>query len=95
MKLALRDDTRNTGQTIVTVLCDGGDRYSSKLYNKEWLREQGLLLASQDGSMAENLYLSMEFDKNEEPKDMRVKDAKRWCYNSSNLVQFTTSSTEL
>jgi cysteine synthase len=31
------------GHTIVTVLCDGGSRYQSKLFNKSWLREKGLL----------------------------------------------------
>ncbi len=31
------------GQTIVTVLCDGGSRYQSKLFNRSWLTEQGLL----------------------------------------------------
>ncbi|MBZ8179439.1 cysteine synthase A [Oscillatoria salina] len=31
------------GQTIVTVLCDGGSRYQSRLYNREWLAEKGLL----------------------------------------------------
>ncbi len=31
------------GHTIVTVLCDGGARYQSKLFNKEWLAERGLL----------------------------------------------------
>lgn len=31
------------GHTIVTVLCDGGSRYQSKLYNREWLAEKGLL----------------------------------------------------
>ncbi|MFH5926155.1 cysteine synthase A [Roseomonas xinghualingensis] len=30
------------GHTIVTVLCDGGARYQSKLFNPEWLRERGL-----------------------------------------------------
>jgi len=30
------------GHTIVTVLCDGGSRYQSKLYNREWLAERGL-----------------------------------------------------
>ena len=30
------------GHTIVTVLCDGGDRYRSRLYNPAWLREKGL-----------------------------------------------------
>jgi cysteine synthase len=31
------------GHTIVTVLCDGGTRYQSKLYNPEWLAEKGLM----------------------------------------------------
>lgn len=30
------------GHTIVTVLCDGGARYQSKLFNKEWLIEREL-----------------------------------------------------
>jgi len=30
------------GHTIVTVLCDGGDRYRSRLYTPTWLRQQGL-----------------------------------------------------
>ena len=28
--------------TIVTVLCDGGARYQSRLYNREWLASKGL-----------------------------------------------------
>jgi cysteine synthase len=31
------------GHTIVTVLCDGGTRYQSKLYNPEWLVGKGLM----------------------------------------------------
>ena len=31
------------GHTIVTVLCDGGGRYQSRLYNRAWLKEKGLL----------------------------------------------------
>ncbi len=30
------------GHTIVTVLCDGGSRYQSRIYNKEWLASKGL-----------------------------------------------------
>jgi cysteine synthase A len=30
------------GHTIVTVLCDGGARYQSRLYNREWLATKGL-----------------------------------------------------
>lgn len=32
------------GHVVVTVLCDGGDRYRSKLYNAEWLASKGLRL---------------------------------------------------
>jgi cysteine synthase A len=32
-----------SGHTIVTVLCDGGSRYQSKLFNHQWLAERGLL----------------------------------------------------
>jgi cysteine synthase len=28
---------------IVTVLCDSGGRYQSRLYNRDWLKEKGLL----------------------------------------------------
>jgi len=31
------------GHTIVTVLCDGGSRYQSKLYNRQWLSSKNLL----------------------------------------------------
>jgi cysteine synthase A len=30
------------GHTIVTVLCDGGAKYASRLYNREWLAQKGL-----------------------------------------------------
>ncbi|NEN94136.1 MAG: cysteine synthase A [Moorea sp. SIO3I7] len=30
------------GHTIVTVLCDGGGRYQSRLFNREWLVSKGL-----------------------------------------------------
>lgn len=30
------------GKTIVTVLCDSGARYQSRLYNREWLSSKGL-----------------------------------------------------
>jgi cysteine synthase A len=30
------------GHTIVTVLCDGGAKYQSRLFNPEWLRTKGL-----------------------------------------------------
>jgi len=30
------------GQVIVTLLCDSGIRYMSKIFNRDWLREHGL-----------------------------------------------------
>ena len=30
------------GHTIVTVLCDSGGRYQSRLFNRAWLKEKGL-----------------------------------------------------
>ncbi len=30
------------GHTIVTVLCDGGERYRSRLFNPDWLRQKNL-----------------------------------------------------
>lgn len=30
------------GHTIVTILCDGGQRYQSKLFNPVFLKEKGL-----------------------------------------------------
>jgi cysteine synthase len=32
------------GHTIVTVLCDGGARYQSRLFNRDWLAEKSLLI---------------------------------------------------
>ncbi|WP_019961753.1 cysteine synthase A [Woodsholea maritima] len=34
------------GHTIVTILCDHGSRYQSKLYNPEFLKEKGLPIPS-------------------------------------------------
>ncbi len=34
-----------SGHTIVTVLCDGGGRYQSRLYNPQWLAEKGLYIS--------------------------------------------------
>jgi cysteine synthase len=30
------------GHVIVTVLCDGGAKYQSRLFNREWLEHKGL-----------------------------------------------------
>lgn len=32
------------GHRIVTILCDGGARYQSRLYNSEWLASKGLMI---------------------------------------------------
>jgi len=34
------------GHTIVTILCDGGAKYQSRLFNRAWLAERGLLEAA-------------------------------------------------
>lgn len=34
--------TMGPGHTVVTILCDGGSRYQSKLFNPSFLREKGL-----------------------------------------------------
>ena len=30
------------GHTVATILCDGGGRYYSRLFNPDWLQEKGL-----------------------------------------------------
>jgi cysteine synthase A len=40
------------GHTIVTVLCDGGAKYVSRLFTRGWLIEKGLLEAAQEGQRA-------------------------------------------
>jgi len=37
------------GHVIVTVLCDGGAKYLSRLFNREWLAQKGLLAAAEAG----------------------------------------------
>ncbi|MGH7227248.1 MAG: pyridoxal-phosphate dependent enzyme, partial [Gemmataceae bacterium] len=34
------------GHTVVTVLCDSGAKYQSRLFNTEWLQQKGLLSAA-------------------------------------------------
>ena len=38
------------GHTVVTILCDGGARYVSRLYQPAWLQQKGLLDAAAAGS---------------------------------------------
>jgi cysteine synthase A len=35
-----------SGHTIVTILCDGGSRYASKLYNPEYLRSKNIAVSA-------------------------------------------------
>ena len=37
------------GHLVVTVLCDSGSKYLSRLYNREWLAQKGLLEAALGG----------------------------------------------
>ena len=30
------------GHVVVTILCDGGQKYLSRFYRREWLEERGL-----------------------------------------------------
>ncbi len=34
------------GHTVVTLLCDGGAKYQSRLFNREWLEQKGLAAAA-------------------------------------------------
>src|SRR5204862_4693601 len=40
------------GHTVVTILCDGGAKYTSRLFNRAWLIEKGLLEAAEAGRAA-------------------------------------------
>jgi cysteine synthase A len=40
------------GHTIVTVLCDSGAKYLSRLFNRDWLQQKGLLGAAQGAATA-------------------------------------------
>ena len=40
------------GHTVVTILCDGGQHYLSRLYTRAWLADKGLLAAADAGRAA-------------------------------------------
>lgn len=46
---------QGAGQTIVTILCDSGARYLSKLYSPEWLSEQDLTPRAKDLNFLEGI----------------------------------------
>jgi cysteine synthase A len=33
------------GRTVVAMLCDGGGKYQSRLFNQEWLAEKDRLIS--------------------------------------------------
>ncbi|MEO6079352.1 MAG: cysteine synthase A [Steroidobacteraceae bacterium] len=37
------------GHNVVTILCDGGAKYLSRLYDRQWLADKGLLEAAEAG----------------------------------------------
>jgi cysteine synthase A len=39
------------GSVVVTILCDGGERYLSKIYDDEWLVQQNLVPKSKGTSL--------------------------------------------
>ena len=43
------------GHRIVTVLCDSGDRYRSRLYDRDWLAGRGLQQPDCDGAQFRSL----------------------------------------
>eukprot|EP00998_Keelungia_sp_KM082_P000781 NODE_10905_length_475_cov_1.422414_g10882_i0.p1 GENE.NODE_10905_length_475_cov_1.422414_g10882_i0~~NODE_10905_length_475_cov_1.422414_g10882_i0.p1 ORF type:complete len:126 (+),score=14.07 NODE_10905_length_475_cov_1.422414_g10882_i0:3-380(+) len=45
--LSLITEMKKAGQTgsVVTLLCDGGDRYRDTYYNPDWIKEQNIDLA--------------------------------------------------
>lgn len=47
--------TRGPGQVIATILCDGGGRYVSRLFNERWLGDRGLLPEGNDRFLEELL----------------------------------------
>jgi cysteine synthase A len=40
--------TLPAGSTVVTILCDGGERYSARIWNREWLAENECVPAASD-----------------------------------------------
>jgi cysteine synthase len=45
------------GHTVVTVLCDGGAKYQSRLFNREWLAQKGLSASAGEPRKSERIAL--------------------------------------
>jgi cysteine synthase A len=57
------------GHTVVTILCDNGAKYQSRLFNRKWLSEKGLLeAAGLDQSLAPNLVPPVQLPPREIPR---------------------------
>jgi cysteine synthase A len=52
--LAAAEHMRREGRegSIVTILCDGGERYSHSYYNPAWYLEQGIDIVGSDAAIA-------------------------------------------
>ena len=65
------------GHTIVTLLCDTGAKYQSRLFNRKWLAEKGLLdAAGLDQPLAPNLVPPVPFTEIA-PREIARADAHR------------------
>ena len=65
------------GHTIVTLLCDTGAKYQSRLFNRKWLAEKGLLDATGlDQPLAPNLVPPVPFTEID-PREIARADAHR------------------
>jgi cysteine synthase A len=57
------------GHTIVTILCDTGAKYQSRLFNRKWLADKGLLeAAGLDQQLAPNLVPPVQIPPREIPR---------------------------
>jgi cysteine synthase A len=57
------------GHTIVTILCDTGAKYQSRLFNRKWLADKGLLeAAGLDQTIAANLVPPVQIPPREIPR---------------------------
>jgi cysteine synthase A len=45
LRLIAGMQARGEGGSVVTLLCDGGERYAHTYYNDDWLAERGLDIA--------------------------------------------------
>ena len=43
------------GGSIVTILCDGGERYTHSYYNPDWYRRHGIEIEGADAALARAL----------------------------------------